>query len=138
MPRQGRFRCHDDATAASTLRPSAFPLSANWRRSSSDNFVVLGSEVVDHGLLLPYPRPRDEPLRYRAEVMAPGEDFDQTGFELPPAPKAPAEATGQGQLFDDDCSRPDSADGEPVFWTGGAEESGPAEDFVQADALESV
>lgn len=87
---------------------------------------------------LPYSRPRGDPLRYRAEVMAPGEDFDQTGFELPPAPKAPVEATGQGQLFDDDCSQPDSADGEPVFWTGGAEESGPAEDFVQADALESV
>ena len=38
--------------------------------------------------------------------MASGEDFDQTGFELPPAPEAPAEATGQGLLFDDDCSHP--------------------------------
>jgi hypothetical protein len=87
---------------------------------------------------LPYPRSRDAPLRYRAEVTAPREDFDQTGFELPPAPKAPAEAAGQGQSFDDDCSQPDSADGAPVFWTGGAEQSVPAEDFVQADALESV
>ena len=84
---------------------------------------------------LPYPRPRDEPIRYRAEVMAPGEDFDQTGFELP---AAPAEATGQGLLFDDDCSQPDSADAEPVFWTGGTEQAGPADDFVQADALEAV
>ena len=50
---------------------------------------------------LPYPRPRDEPIRYRAEVMAPGEDFEQTGFELPPAPADPAGATGQGLLFDD-------------------------------------
>ena len=33
--------------------------------------------------------------------MAPGDDFDQTGFELPPAPEASAEATGQGLLFDD-------------------------------------
>ncbi|MBI4622208.1 MAG: hypothetical protein HY736_03170 [Verrucomicrobia bacterium] len=96
---------------------------------------------------LPYPRPRDEPLRYRAEVMALGEDFDQTGIELPLAPQAPAEATGQGQLFDDDCSQPDlsacsaqadAADGEPVFWSGGAEQSGPADNFVQADAMESV
>ena len=38
---------------------------------------------------------------YRAEVMAPGEDFDQTGFELPPAPEAAAEVTGQRLLFDD-------------------------------------
>jgi hypothetical protein len=87
---------------------------------------------------LPYPRPRDEPLHYRAEVMAPGEDFDQTGFELPLAPQASAEATGQGLLFDDDCSHPDSADGEPVFWTGGAEQVGPADDFIQAHPLESV
>ena len=51
--------------------------------------------------MLPYPRPRDEPIRYRTEVVAPGEDFDQTGFELPPAPESPAEATVQGLLFDD-------------------------------------
>jgi hypothetical protein len=62
----------------------------------------------------------------------------QTGFELPAAPEAPAEVTGQGLLFDDDCSQPDSADAEPVFWTSGAEQAGPADDFVQADALESV
>lgn len=79
---------------------------------------------------LPYPRPRDAQIRYRAEVMAPGEDFDQTGFELPAALAAPAEATGQGLLFDDDCSQPDSADAEPVFWTGGTEQAGPADDFV--------
>jgi len=70
--------------------------------------------------------------------MAPGEDFDQTGFELTPAPAAPAEATGQELLFDDDFSHPDSADAEPVFWTGGTEQAGPADDFVQADALEAV
>jgi hypothetical protein len=58
-------------------------------------------------------------------MMAPGEDFDQTGFELPRAPKALAEATGQGQLFDDDCSQSDATDREPVFWIGGAEQSGP-------------
>ncbi len=84
---------------------------------------------------LPYPRSRDEPIRYRAEVMAPGEDFDQTGFELTPAPAAPAEATGQELLFDDDFSHPDSAEAEPVFWTGGTEQAGPADDFVQADEL---
>jgi len=44
-----------------------------------------------------------------------------TGFELPAAPAAPAEATEQGLLFDEDCSQPDSAD-----------------TFVQADALEVV
>ena len=71
--------------------------------------------------------------RYRAEVMVPGEDFDQTGFELPSAPEAAAEATGQGLLFDDDCSQPDSADAEPVFWTDGAEQASPADDFIQAD-----
>ena len=60
---------------------------------------------------------------------------------LPPAgrpPEVTPAATGQGFLFDDDCAQPDSAEGEPVFWTGGAEPAGPAETFVQADALESV
>ena len=67
--------------------------------------------------------------------MAPGEDFDQTGFELP---AAPAEATGQGLMFDDDCYQPDSADAEAVFCSGGTEQAGPADDFVQAGALEAV
>ena len=55
--------------------------------------------------------------------MAPGEDIDQTGFELPPAPEAAADAAGQGQLFVDDHVQPDAADGEPVFWSEGSPES---------------
>jgi hypothetical protein len=87
---------------------------------------------------LPYPKPRDEPLRFRAEVMEPGEDFDQTGFELHAAPPdAPADP-GQGELFGNDYSQPDAADREPVFWTDGAGQSTREDDFVQADALESV
>ena len=87
---------------------------------------------------LPYPRHRNEQIRNRLEMMMLGEDFDHSGYELPPAPAASAEVTGQGLLFDDDCSQPDLADGEPVFWTDGAEQAGPADDFVQADALESA
>ena len=87
---------------------------------------------------LPYPQPRDEPIRFRAEVMEPGEDFDQTGFELPPPPKvAPADA-GQGELFSDDYAQPDSADAEPVFWCAGSGQASPEDDFVQADAAESL
>jgi hypothetical protein len=83
---------------------------------------------------LPYPMPRDEPIRFRAEVMEPGEDFDQIGFELPAAPQvAPADA-GQGELFCDDCSQPDAADSEPVFWPAGDRQDFPAGDCVQADA----
>ena len=80
---------------------------------------------------LPYPRPRDEPIRFRAEVMDPGEEFDHTGFELP------ADA-GQGELFGDDCSQPDSADSEPVFWGAESAQASPDDDFVQADAAESL
>jgi hypothetical protein len=83
---------------------------------------------------LPYPQPRDEPIRFRAEVMAPGEDFDQTGFELPPPPQiAPADA-GQGELFGDDYAQPDAAEGEPVFWSASGGQNYPDDDFVQADA----
>ena len=82
---------------------------------------------------LPYPQPRDEPIRFRAEVMEPGEDFDQTGFELPLPPQvAPADA-GQGELFGDDYSQPDSADREPVFWSAGGGQVFPTDDGVQPD-----
>jgi hypothetical protein len=87
---------------------------------------------------LPYPRPRDDPLRYRAAVTESGEAFDQTGFEFPPTPAAATEAAGQGQLFSDDYSQPDAADGEPVFWGDSAGQPFPAADFVQADVSEAV
>ncbi|MDO8540727.1 MAG: hypothetical protein Q7S40_09860, partial [Opitutaceae bacterium] len=87
---------------------------------------------------LPYPRPCDEPLRYRVQAVEPGKEFDHTGFELPPAPEAAAAAAGQGQLFNDDYTQPDAADGEPVFWTDSVGQTFPAGDFVQADMPEAV
>ena len=84
---------------------------------------------------LPYPTPRDEAIRFRGEVIEPGEEFDQTGFELTPVPSTIGPADGQQQLFADDYSEPDAADGEPVFWTS-AGRSFPADDFVQPDAPE--
>jgi hypothetical protein len=83
---------------------------------------------------LPYPQPRDEPIRFRAEVMEPGEDFDQTGFELPlPPPVVPTDA-GQGELFGDDYAQPDAADGEPVFWNVSGGQDFPTDDCAQPDA----
>ncbi len=82
---------------------------------------------------LPYPQPRDEPIRFRAEVMEPGESFDQTGFELPRPPQVALADTGQGELFGDDYAQPDSADGEPVFWSASCGQASPDDDFVQAD-----
>ena len=66
--------------------------------------------------------------------MEPGEDFDQTGFELPLPPQVAPTDPGQGELFGDDYSQPDSADGEPVFWCDGGDQSASENDFVQADA----
>jgi len=87
---------------------------------------------------LPYPRPRDEPIRFRAEVMDPGEDFDQTGFELPAAPQVTLADSGQGELLGDDYSQPDVADSEPVFWRAADGQASPDDDFVQADAAEPL
>ena len=87
---------------------------------------------------LPYPQPRDEPIRFRAEVMEPGEDFDQTGFELPLPPQVALANSGQGELFGDDYSQPDSADGEPVFWSASGGQACPDDDCVQADAAASI
>ncbi len=74
--------------------------------------------------------------------MEPGEEFDQTGFELPPPPQvAPADA-GQGELFGDDYAQPDlsacsaqadSADREPVFWSASDGQAFPTDDGVQPD-----
>ena len=85
---------------------------------------------------LPYPKPRDEAIRFRAEVMAPGESFDQTGFELTPVPLPADDDSGQQELFSDCCSQPDTADGEPVFWPAGAAQALPTDDSVQPDAPE--
>jgi hypothetical protein len=66
--------------------------------------------------------------------MEPGEDFDQTGFELPAAPQLAAADAGQGELFRDDYAQPDAADDEPVFWPSNGGQAFPGDDFVQPDA----
>ncbi|MBM3856277.1 MAG: hypothetical protein FJ399_24475 [Verrucomicrobia bacterium] len=57
-----------------------------------------------------------------------------TGFELPPPPQAAPAGSGQGELFGDDYSQPDANDGEPVFWSDGAGQSTPTDNFAQPDA----
>jgi hypothetical protein len=66
---------------------------------------------------LPYSKINDESLRFRAAVMDPRADFDQTGLAWPNAPVDPADAPGQAELFADDYAEPDAAASEPVFWT---------------------
>lgn len=85
---------------------------------------------------LPYPKPRDAPIRFRAEVMEPGGDFDQTGFELPAAPQIAPANSGQGELFGDEFSHSDAPEGEPVFWSASGGQAFRDDDFVQADAAE--
>jgi len=59
----------------------------------------------------------NQSLRFRAAVMDPRADFDQTGCAWPNAPVDPADAPGQAELFADDYAQPDAAASEPVFWT---------------------
>lgn len=82
---------------------------------------------------LPYSQPRDEPIRFCAEVLAPGESFDQTGFEWPLPPHVAPVDAGQGELFGDDYAPPDSADGEPVFWSASGGQAFTTDDGVQPD-----
>jgi len=58
----------------------------------------------------------------------------QTGFELTPAPLPAVATDGQLDLFEDDCSQPDSADGEPIFWSADAGPSGADDGEIQPDA----
>lgn len=83
---------------------------------------------------LEYPQSRDEPIRARAGVMEPEEDFDHAGCELPPPPQVALADSRLGELFGDDYSQPDAADGELVFWSAGSAQASPDDDFVQADA----
>jgi hypothetical protein len=46
---------------------------------------------------LPYPHIRHEPIRFRAEVMEPGEDFDQNGFRTAPAAASRAGGSRAGR-----------------------------------------
>lgn len=87
---------------------------------------------------LPYPRPRAEPLRYRAEIMEPEKGFDQMGFELPPAPEQPADV----RPGSDSCSATTTSSPMPPIanrCSGPALPGQPFPDnnFVQADAPES-
>ncbi len=68
--------------------------------------------------------------------MEPGEEFDQTGFELPPVPGTRGSTDGQQELFSDDWSQPDAADGEPVFWPASTGPNHPEENYLQPDAPE--
>ncbi len=77
--------------------------------------------------------PHTKQIRFRAEVMEPGESFEQTAIELPPAP---SEDSAQPELFGADFSLSDAADGEPVFWPAGAPQACPPDDGVQPDAPE--
>jgi len=65
------------------------------------------SQLFSLSASVPYPQPRHEAIRFRAEVMEPAESFDQTGFELTPVPLPADDQSGQQELFRDDCSQPD-------------------------------
>ncbi len=124
----GLFRPHDRPFAAGPPRPEVDVLID---AATGDSHAL---DPPDFPPGLPYPQPRHEKIRFRAEVMEPGEDFDQTGFELPPLPHIAPTDSGQGELFCDDYAQPDAADGEPVFWTDGAGPSTADDDGMQPDA----
>jgi hypothetical protein len=73
----GLVRPHERPIALGPLRPEVAVLVD----AASGELHALDPPDLSPGLR--YPQPRDEPIRFRAEVMEPGEDFDQTGFELP-------------------------------------------------------
>jgi hypothetical protein len=54
---------------------------------------------------LPYPRPRVEKLRIRAEMAEPGESYDQPSCKLDAGYRATARDADQGELFADEVPR---------------------------------
>ena len=124
----GLTRPHERPFALGPPRPEVTVLVD----AASGEFHVLDPPACPPGL--PYPKPRDEAIRFRAEVMEPGEDFDQTGFELP---TAPAEDPTQPELFGDDSSQPD-ADDEPVFWPAAAAQAFPPDEAYSPTCLRAA
>jgi hypothetical protein len=79
-----------------------------WRSSALIDAATVDCHALDPPDFppgLPYLQPLDEPIRFRTEVMEPGESFDQSGFELPPPPQVAPTDAGQGELFGDDGHR---------------------------------
>ena len=103
--RQTGRRCHGRKMCPSRGSPN--PL-----RSSAGKRFLTPRPLPDFAPGFPFPQPRDEPIRFRAEVIEPGEDFDQTGFELPPPAQVALACAGQGERFGDHYPQPDSADSE--------------------------
>jgi hypothetical protein len=94
-----------------------------------------GADRADHRRFsCLYPHPRDEAIRFRTATLAPGEDFERCGFELPPPPAARDADAAQIEMFAEHDAQPDAADGEPVFWTAPGGEPYPDDTIIQADA----
>ena len=65
--------------------------------------------------------------------MEPGEDFDQSGAELTPAPLVLREDSSQSELFAEDFAQPEVNDGEPVFWSASGGQAFPTVAGLQPD-----
>ena len=86
--------------------------------------------LLDHHPVILLSAQRD---RFRAEVMAPGESFDQTGCAGPLPPHVAPVDAGQGERFGDDDAPPDSADGEPIFGSASGGQACTTDDGVPSD-----
>ncbi len=139
--------------SGSTNRPPARPLRPRRRA-----VAMMGPLLIDAVTDLAYPagpqsepkpldlpRSKTDPLYHRQWMLAPeadraddgpqsdaADDFDQTGFELPPWRDPPADPR-QALLFADYAGQTDPPDGEPVFMLADTTAE-PADDFAQPDA----
>lgn len=97
---------------------------------------------------LDHPRSKADPLYHRQWMLAreadeadagpqadAADDFDQTGFELPPW-REPAADPRLATLFPDYDGQAEPPEGEPVFVLNGSQAE-PADDYVQPDATDS-
>ncbi|MSU47002.1 MAG: hypothetical protein EXS42_07765 [Lacunisphaera sp.] len=97
---------------------------------------------------LAHPRIKADPLHHRQWMLArtteaqddgwqpdSADDFDQTGFELPPW-REPASDPRQGSLFPDYACQSDPPEGERVFAITGRQAE-PADDYSQPNAPDS-
>jgi len=93
--------------------------------------------IAAHGLpsLPPAPAARLASLADDGPQSDAADDFDQTGFELPPC-RAPRTDPHQVSLFPDYTGQADAPEGEPVFALTGPQAE-PHDDQIQPDAPDS-
>ena len=118
----------DGATLIEAESGEAYPAGPRSERQRLEHPRIKADSLYHRQWMLAGPADeQDDGAQADAE-----NDFDQTGFELPPW-REPAADPAQASLFPDYACQSEPPEGEPVFALAGSQAE-PADDHIQPDA----